>query len=56
MSYTRAAEHAGRAAELAAAARHHAADDDRVIRALADAVEEIAKAIAELARTHAGES
>ena len=56
MSYTRAAEHADRAAELAAYARHHAIDDDHVTRALADAVQEIAKAIAELARTHAGES
>ena len=53
MSYTRATEHADRAAELAASARHHAADDDHVTRALADAVQEIAKAIAELARTTA---
>lgn len=39
MSYMRAAEHA----ELAASARHHAADDDHMTRVLADAVEEIAK-------------
>ena len=33
---------------------HHADDDDHVMRALTDAVEEIAKAIAELARIQAG--
>lgn len=52
MSYIGATEHADRAAEVAASARRRAADDDYATRALADAVEEIAKAIAELARTH----
>jgi hypothetical protein len=52
MSYISAAQHADRAAEMAASARRHAADHDHSARALADAVEEIAKAIAELARTH----
>jgi len=54
VTYIGAAEHADNAAEKARMARQHVAEGDYAQRYLAEAVEGIAEAIAELARNPQG--